>query len=156
MIKRILVILTLLAGISLWGAATTVPLIAGQEYEAGEVFALAENGFLTVEIQADNGWVLDETHVYVGTTPPRKSAPGRFPYQHEALGGTENDVYEIPLDEYGVSCGATLYIAVHAVVVGASNEHGEETAWGEGDEIRAGKNWAMFFETLVLCGPLPR
>jgi len=152
--KRAWIALAIIAALALSGSATTVELVAGQLYDAGEVEAIAEDGFLTIVIEMDNGWVLEETHVYVGTEPPRKSAPGRFPYKHEELGGAEIDIYEISLDEFDVTCSSELYIAVHAVVKGEDNEYGEETAWGEGEEIRAGKNWAMYFSTIVLCeGP---
>ena len=128
-----------------------VVLVAGQHYDAGWVTTLAEFGVLTVLITTENGWVLEETHVYVGTEPPTKSAPGRFPYKHEFLDGAEDDMYEIDLAPYGAICGTDLYVAVHAVVVGKENEYGKETAWGEGFYIRAGKNWAMYFTTPVRC-----
>ena len=150
--KRAWVVLAMVAAFALCSTATTVTLVAGQHYDAGEVEVYADLDTLTIVIEADNGWVLEETHVYVGTAPPRKSAPGRFPYKHEALGGVLYDVYEISLDEFDVECLSDLYIAVHAVVTGADNEYGEETAWGDGDDIRAGKNWAMYFSTNVSCG----
>ncbi len=138
--------------LALCGTATTVTLLAGQHYNAGWVDAYAQLNTLTIEIVAENGWVLEETHVYVGTEPPRKSAPGRFPYKHERLpANATTDSYEIALDDYDVACLSDLYIAVHAVVNGAENEHGEETAWGEGSTIRSRKNWAMYFTTPVFC-----
>lgn len=156
--KRALIALAMVSALALCGTATTVDLIAGQHYNAGEVDVYAYKNSVTgavtvgIGIEADNGWVLLETHVYVGTQPPSKSAPGRFPYQHEALGGASSDSYEIVLDDLDLDCLSTLYIAVHAVVKGEDNEHGTETAWGNGDEIRAGKNWAMYFSTTVYCG----
>jgi len=150
--KQVCVALLLLVSVGLCAAATTVTLVAGQEYNAGWVRAIADLGSLWITIHADNGWVLIETHVYVGLTPPTKSAPGRFPYKHEGLGGAMSDSYEIPLDAFDVECGDALYVAVHAVVLGEENEYGEETAWGDGSLIREKKNWAMYFETHVDCG----
>ena len=152
MLKHVGIAALLLAAVGLCATATTVTLVAGQEYDAGWVRAVADLDSLKVTIQADNGWVLMETHVYVGTTPPTKSAPGRFPYKHEGLGGAMSDSYEISLDAFDVECGDTLYVAVHAVVLGEENEYGEETAWGEGNFIRNKKNWAMYFEVPVDCG----
>ncbi len=152
MLKRICVALALVSALALCGAATTVEFITGQHYGAGWVEAVADQDNLTIVIETDNGWVLEETHVYVGTTRPTKSAPGRFPFKHEDLGGATFDIYEISLDGFDVECMGTLYIAVHAVV--RSGEFGEETAWGDGPVIRANKNWAMYFTTPVVCeGP---
>jgi len=150
--KRLLIALAMVSALAVSATATTVVLVAGQQYDAGKVYVSADQHLLTVEIEADNGWVLLETHVYVGTQPPSKSAPGRFPYKHEALGGASSDSDEIVLDDLELDCPSTLYIAVHAVVKGEDNEHGTETAWGDGDEIRPGKNWAMYFSTTVYCG----
>ena len=152
--KRTWLALGIVLALTLSGAAATVTLLAGQHYNAGWIDVVADGdlGILTITITASNGWVLDETHVYVGTERPRKSAPGRFPYKHERLSGASSDVYEIALDEFDVECGTELYIAVHAVVKGANNEYGTETAWGDGSYIRANKNWAMYFMTPVFCG----
>jgi len=137
-------------------AQTEVSLLAGQQYNAGWITAVANFGILTIDINTENGWVLEETHVYVGIAPPRKSAPGRFPYKHENLpANSTTDSYRITLTDVGAVCGSDLYIAVHAVVMDVENGYGEETAWGEGSYIRAGKNWAMYFKTPVIC-PQPR
>jgi|SaaInl7_200m_RNA_FD_contig_21_2389210_length_544_multi_10_in_0_out_0_1 hypothetical protein len=153
--KKLGLVLTTILALSLAVGATTVDFIAGQHYNAGLVEAIANDGVLTIYIMTDNGWALEETHVYVGTAAPKKSSPGRFPYKHEDLGNAYIDVYTISLDDFDVECGADLYIAVHAVVKGIDNEYGEETAWGEGDYIRAGKNWAMYFTQTVECeGPM--
>jgi hypothetical protein len=153
--KKLGLVLTTILALSIAVGATTVDLIAGQHYEAGLVDVFVTNNTLTIYILADNGWALEETHVYVGASAPTKAAPGRFGYKHEDLGEAFIDVYEISLDGFDVECGADLYIAVHAVVIGVDNEYGEETAWGEGETIRAGKNWAMYFTQTVECeGPM--
>ncbi len=155
--KRVWIALAMVSALAVCGTATIVDLIAGQHYDAGDVYVYAYKDLVTdtvtvtIDIEADNGWGLEETHVYVGAEPPSKSAPGRFDYQHEALGGASFDSYEIALDGFDVACNSTLYIAVHAVVKGVDNGHRTETAWGEGYEIRAGKNWAMYFPTTVSC-----
>ena len=149
--KQVGVLLAVVIVLALSGFATGVDLIAGQFYEAGWVEANATRELLVIEIYAENGWALEETHVYVGTEAPTKSAPGRFPFKHEKLDGAVSDAYVIDLSDYDVDCSSDLFIAVHAVVYGAENDYGEETAWGEGDFIRSGKNWAMYFMTPVRC-----
>jgi len=72
---------------------------------------------------------------------------GRFPYApKDAVDG----VYTIPLVDFsGVT---TLYIAAQAEVTNPTEIDPvtllprEESVWAEGDEIRPGKNWAMYFE----------
>jgi len=153
MLRRVCVAMLVLASVvGLCATAEIVTLVAGQQYDAGWVTAVADDDSLKVTIHADNGWVLLETHVYVGLIPPTKSAPGRFPFKHESLDGALSDSYEISLDGLGVACEDTLYVAVHAVVFGEENEYGEETAWGNGSVIREKKNWAMVFEVFVDCG----
>jgi len=149
--KRILCAGAMILALAVSATATGVYLIAGQHDEAGWIEATAEGETLTLTIATDGGWVLEETHIYVGTVPPTKSAPGRFPYKHEELDGAQMDTYTIDLDDFDVECGGVLYIAVHAVVSKADGEDQTETAWGEGDYIRAGKNWAMYFTTDVIC-----
>ena len=127
-------------------------------------------GELTVEVVGvnlvvtytitDPEWELGDTHLYVGTVAPTKSAPGQFPYGPEdAVDG----VYTIPLADFGGA--AILYIAAQAEI-GMVDEFGEpvlddpdpligeqieETAWAEGDPIRPDKNWAMYFEFEVVA-----
>ncbi len=155
--RRIGLWVALILALSIGAGATTVDLLAGQFYNAGFVEVFANEEMLTIYIFTDNGWALDETHIYVGTVAPKKSAPGQFPYKHEDLGNALFDVYEISLSDYDVVCGNELFIAVHAVVKGIDNEYGEETAWGAGDFIRADKNWAMYFTEAIECDyPLPQ
>ena len=150
------IVLLMLAGFAITSSAEE--LVVGRKH--------IPVGELTVEVVGDNlvityvmypvgsgeeGWELLETHLYVGTIEPTKSAPGRFPYGPEdAVSG----VYTILLTDFGVA--TTLYIAAHAEI-GMIDEFGdpvldeyeeqiEETTWAEGDkEIRPGKNWAMYF-----------
>jgi len=150
--RTILLAMLLVSAFALVAHAETVRLVAGQHYDAGLVTVIADGDLITITIGTENGWVLEETHVYVGLTPPKKAAPGQFPYKHEKLNGATADSYVIDTPDVGAECGDDLYVAVHAVVVGEGNEYGEETAWGEGDPIREGKNWAMMFEVLVDCG----
>jgi len=150
--RKILAVAVLMVGlVAAATSADVVPLIAGQHSDVGSVTVYTNGVDLFVEYTTTGGWQLEETHLYVGTEPPTKSAPGRFPYKHEALGGATSDSYQISWGGYGGGCGYTLYIACHAVVVNSEGGKDEETAWGEGELI--GKNWAMYFAvTLPECG----
>ena len=152
--RKILAATLLMVGLMAMGAAAVdfVDLIAGQHIDAGWVTVDADESGITVTYNTSDGWLLEETHLYVGTEPPTKSAPGRFPYKHEGLGGAPSDSYFVSLEELGVECGVTVYLATHAVV--SKPGAGSETAWGEGQLI--GKNWSMYFDVDVECGQIPR
>jgi hypothetical protein len=109
-------------------------LIAGQDWDspAGVVTIWNDDVNLYVTFETTGGWELGETHLYVGATPPKKSAPGKFPY-------TDQTEYTIPLSDFPDVC--ILYIAAHAVV---SQGDQEETAWADTYGITFGKSWAMF------------
>ena len=161
--KRLLIPLIVLAltfsiAAPVWAQAeSTVTLWAGKEIDAGNVTVALESGNLTVDFATIDGWELQETHLYVGTEAPVKSAPGRFPYSHEGLpAGSYADSYSIPLSELGVQAGDTVYIAAHAELVkfiGLDEEgnpiYAEETGWADGAPIPPGRNWAMYFEFAI-------
>lgn len=157
----------------------TVPLCAAQTEDVGTVQTQVINTddglVLEVRYDLDDGYELDETHLYVGKTCPEElsSAPGQFPFSNTYGSGVSGDRYLINFDdvcEYevkgggrgrggkleqtgncGFSLGDCVYVAAHAVVV-QRNDDGdvtwEETAWGDGcdgTEFSDGGNWATYF-----------
>lgn len=148
------------------GILTTRTLWAGQHVDSGTVTVAVEDEDLVVTYETKDGWEVLETHLYVSTQPPRKSAPGRFPYKHEDLGGVTTDVYRIPLSEFEIECGDTLYFAAHTEqrrLLGYDNKgkpiYQEETGWafdGDDPRIPPGKNWARYFAVTIPCGGEPR
>ena len=124
-------------------------LIAGQHTTVGSVRVEYDVSIdsLIITFETTDGWELYETHLYLGKTPPAKSAPGRFPYNHDSLLGVTSDTYTVPLTDLSASYGDTLLIAAHAVVCKCG--WGCETAWGYGCYgfvNRAGRaqGWAMY------------
>lgn len=89
----------------------TVPLIAGQYDDAGQVEAQCEDGTVTVTYSTNPGWCLAATHLFVGQTLPKKSAPGQLGHQAEH-GCIQDYSYTIELD----TC-EDLLIAAHADVL---------------------------------------
>jgi len=101
-------------------------LIAGnpknEETDAGDVIVeyILGNDHLTVTYNTEDGWLMDEIHFHVATTPadiPQKNGnpiPGKFTYKIEDLGGVNTWPFDIPLPE-GVTCGP-IYFAAHAKV----------------------------------------
>ena len=103
-----------------------LPLMMGQNLPVGTVTVWNDQTYLYVEYDTtdnDNGWEMAVTHVYVGTDPPDKLAPGSFPYKHDPVSDPYTDLYEIPL---AWSAGDLVYIAAHAEGTDG------ETAWGKG------------------------
>ncbi len=137
------IVLLMLAGFAITSSAMDVTLYAGQTINVGNLNVVVSGGNLVVTYAIDAPWVLVETHLYVGTSPPAKSAPGQFPY------GPGGAVYTISLTELNAELGDILYIAAHAVVTNTC----EETAWARrcfnydwDFRIPPGKNWASYFE----------
>ncbi|GAJ12277.1 unnamed protein product, partial [marine sediment metagenome] len=86
------------------GGPIEVSLIGGQMYSTGMVTISDDGTNLYVEYNTSStGWKLSETHVYAGTSAPKKLAPGSFPYKHDPISPpNETDSYTIPLSEIGV------------------------------------------------------
>jgi len=61
------------------GQITSKTLWAGQNMDAGTVTVGINGSDLCVTFDTDSGWLMLETHVYVGLTAPTRSAPGQFP-----------------------------------------------------------------------------
>ncbi|MBI2832286.1 MAG: hypothetical protein HYX79_08525 [Chloroflexi bacterium] len=130
---------------------------------AGNVTVAVDGDTLVVTYSTVDGWQMTETHLYASATAPTKSAPGRFPFKHEDLGGVTEDSYQISLSQLGIAAGDTIFLAAQAalqqpVLDEAGNpvldEEGnqvyvEESAWAEGDPIPPAKNWAMFFSVTI-------
>ncbi len=93
------------------GTTMILPLMAGQTTQVGTITVSDDGLNLTVKYEITvSGWIMTETHLYVGTTAPKSAAPGQFPYKHTGLSGF-TDLYTVPITE-----GLTYYIAAHTVV----------------------------------------
>jgi len=123
-------------------------LIAGQHTIAGSITVSNDDESLFIAYETVDNWLINETHLYVGVTILTNSAPGKFPYKHEELGGVVTDTYEIPLEDLGVGPCDKIYIAAHADLIDGTVA---ETGWAEGIKITLGKNWAMYFEYDIPC-----
>lgn len=148
------------------GPRKSVDLIAGQHIEVGSVSVALEDlvgnddvvDTLSVTYDTQDGWYLQETHLFVATPEEpdmpanKKGNPkiGNFPYVSENVYDTTKRV-EIPLDEFGdlegmlcesgMSVNLDAEMAAHASVL--NDSLGQETAWAEGDQIAVKGSWAM-------------
>lgn len=133
--------------------ATEVTLMAGQTINSGTVTVSNDADYIYVTYSTANGWLLTQTHLYVGecglipTNNPGNPMPGQFPYK-----STHNNItsytYQVPIS--ALPAGECGCIAAHAVVV-KLNSSGQviqsQTAWGNGTLINLnGGNWGMKFD----------
>ncbi len=139
---------------------TTVTLVAGQTMNAGTVTVSNDADYIFVTYTTTNGWVLTQTHLYVGecalipVNNPGNPIPGQFPYT-SAHNNVTSYTYQIPISRIPLElCGC---IAAHAVVKkynSANQLIDTQTAWGNGVRINlSGGNWGMKFD-YCSCTPL--
>lgn len=96
------------------GTPLELKLGEGANYNNGGTAYIWDDGDkLYVEARTANGRRFKETHLYVGSKAPTKSAPGQMGHQHEGIYG-KFDRYEVDLPE-GIQAGK-VYIALHAVI----------------------------------------
>ena len=91
-----------------------------------------DEGTADVEFTMLEGYVLNETHLYIGNDPyPTSSngqitvAPGQFPYQHE-LDNTAHDSYTIE------DLSGEIYIIAHGVVCNDTDDDDDDDDGGGG------------------------
>jgi hypothetical protein len=110
-------------------------LIGGQTILMGSVAVGNDGENLYVKYQADPGYVITETHLFVGDidklpTAGKNKNPkiGHFPYKSDNYEGSESVIHTIPLNKFKNEC---FSVVAHAVV---ECEDGtcEETAFGAG------------------------
>jgi len=132
---------------------TEVMLVAGQTMDAGTVTVSNDANYIYVTYTTTNGWVLTQTHLYVGdcalipVNNPGNPMPGQFPYT-SAHNNVTTYTYQVPISRIPLEgCGC---IAAHAVVkkYNASNQLIDtQTGWGNGVRINlTGGNWGMKFD----------
>ncbi len=109
--------------------------------DVGDLKVTHDAGVFNVEYILDTPWEIVDTHVYIGTNPPSKSSPGKFPYTAGVI-------------DFGSP--PPVYIAAHAKIRMQTgvDENGNPVyayagVWAQtGEDISIGKgaNWATCFE----------
>ena len=125
-----------------WYQIEQTTLIAGQHIDVGTVTVYVNEAgtqFKVVYDTSDSGWLISETHLWVGEGAPAKAAPGKFPYKSVYKPAVDSAEYIVDIPDVS---GDTVCFAAHAVVVNAATGK-TETAWGNGVEFS--NNWAMEF-----------
>ena len=126
----------------------TKTLWAGQDIDAGTVTVSDDGTNLIITYDTQDGWELTAYHIYVSDAAPTKSAPGKFQYKDDV-----DPTTSIPVSTIDLSCGENIYIAAQAELQKDTDEvdtdgnpiYLEESGWADGERIRPGKNWAMYF-----------
>ena len=131
------------------GEVNETTLWAGQHIDAGTLQVYNNEGSLFVVYNTTGDWKITETHLYVGSNPPKNKSgiliPGHFPFKatHDYVTSV---VYEIPL----VDLDECFEVYAHAVV--EKLENGEvtdsQTAFG-GNTPGTGPRWFFYTDYCV-------
>ncbi|MFH1031868.1 MAG: hypothetical protein V1767_04845 [Chloroflexota bacterium] len=128
MVKRVILTLVLMLIAAVISAAAINPTAAQmtlvdakmqlgkQDIETGSLTAVLEGDNLKVTYNTINGWTINDTHLYIGSSAPNVSLLGAFPFKHEGLNGVTSDNYVVSLSEFGLTGGDTVFIAAEASV----------------------------------------
>lgn len=134
----------------------TWDLIAGQHYLAGTVTVTNDEDHFYVTYDTGDAWPMSEAHLYIGSTPETKGAPGKFPFKENFDPPVHHYTFEVSLKD-DMPQKSQIYIAAHASVGMGSHK---ETAWGghwnngmPTWDFGFGKKWGGGFTTRVM--PMP-
>lgn len=135
-------------------------LIAGQQYDIGQVIVWNDSDFLYVKYEIDIAWVgLLETHLHVAVDLediPQQNGnpiPGSFEYQTVHTRLEQEYTYEVPMKPEWVN-GTELFIAAHASVESQCGQ--TETCWCLGTPFEGPDSWGMYIIYTVELPPKMR
>lgn len=175
-------------GVSAWADQATISvseetsctdLLAGQTILAGKVcFTIENNDTVIVTYITENGWELEEAHLWIGNTldgypmtPKGNPKIGNFPYNSGNIAGATEFSFTVPLgsildldfdnlDQYcpdGLS--SSIYALAHASLrkEDGSGGYQTETGWGDGQRVVQRGNWATRTSVIieVVCEDQP-
>ncbi len=149
---------------SVLGGEYCVPLIAGQNIDAGTVCADVVGDNMVVTYDTTGGWELIEAHLWVGASltdmPQTKTGNpkvGNFPYNSGDISGSVSYAFSVPLVSLGgepAICGQSFYIAAHAALRKLNPDTGSyqtQTGWGDGLGMVEKGSWATYFMVTLQC-----
>lgn len=134
-------------------------LTAGQTIDVGTVTVSNDEDYLYVTYNTTGDWYLTGVKLYVGLgdAPTERLNPGKAPYKSGDIFHARSYTFEVPLDEFVVTCDeTTLWLQAHADVVRLDEEGNEvpdsgETAYG-GDITKPKKgSWYGNISYTVQC-----
>jgi hypothetical protein len=107
-------------------------------------------GTLTASVA--EAWVLDDVHIYIGTTQPTVAQPGQLPYGTHKVSCTKAGLTAtcaIPMKPEWRICDKSLFVAIH---VAATTPTGvQETGWGKGPCYDTKGNCAKYWTFSTAC-----
>lgn len=131
---------------------------AGQHMLAGTITVENDAVNLYVTFHTTSGWLMQQTHLYVGPLSGLPSGSngnpkiGNFPFSASHNPKVTDYTYTIPLTKFSSNC---MVIAAHAEVVQLSSDGtyvNGQTAWGAGKQISPRGSWASYFDYCI-CQP---
>ena len=116
-----------------WGDDFIIPLIAGQNYTAGEIHVSNDADTIFFEVTMFGDWFLNQVHIdiaddYSGLPKNRQGrlVPGHFEFYWNLVPAVQFYTFEIPMGDY--EPGDSYVFAFHSVVT--SETYGQQTGWG--------------------------
>lgn len=131
---------------------TVEDIFAGQNILVGYLEVTNDDQNLFVSYNTENGWYMEELHVFVGDFDEVPDAngnpkPGRFVYKATLSPLLDTYTFTIPLNEVVVDAASGCYVVAAHSVVKLSNGNGgytqSETGWA-GSLQFPGNNWATY------------
>jgi hypothetical protein len=96
--------------------------------------------------------VLDDVHIYIGTTQPTVAQPGQLPYGTHKGSCTKAGLTAtcaIPMKPEWRICDKPLFIAIHVSATTPAGAH--ETGWGKGSCYDTKGNCAKYWTFNTAC-----
>jgi hypothetical protein len=150
------------ATLSLDPSPACYDLLAGQYIDSGDVCVTTDGTNLTVTYTTQDGWELNEAHLWIGDSidgfpQTKKGNPqvGKFPNNSGDITGVTvysftmslssvTDLFDGDLHNYCGSAAPSLYMMAHAAVQkpDANGGYQTETGWSDGDNVVDRGSWA--------------
>ncbi len=131
------------------GDVKTLTLWAGQHIDVGNLEVYNNEESLFVVYNTNGDWKITETHLYVGSNPPKNKngilVPGKFPYK-STHDNASTVIYEVPLSDLSDCFQVYAHAVVNNVVAGSVVD--SQTAFG-GDLSGTGPRWFFYTDFCV-------
>ncbi|MGL5540842.1 MAG: MSCRAMM family protein, partial [Erysipelotrichaceae bacterium] len=135
----------------------TIDLIAGQNYDAGDITIWDDGTNLYFKLVTATGWSFDTLHLDIKDSANLlTNVPGQMPYSQSFNPKATQYTFTIPLASIGLGPEETVYFAFHAnLYYSGQDGQRQETGWGNGTPGGGGGWWMYNSYTRCELPPQP-